>query len=366
MDLSEINIYLNTTMPTPIQFRAQLWAAAILFSLGLWILHGFLGPIAWAVIIALTTWPLLIQIRKILPFDHNHFLPPLILTLSIAGILFGPVTYGLIQLGQETQSLVSFLQEAQHNGISPPEWVGRLPMIGSTATLSWIEWLGTSDSVRETLKYILTSDWLVYTRQFAAQVFHRYASAFFSIVVLFFVYWRGDDVAKRVLLLCVRVFGDEGSRYARHAASAVRATVNGIVLVALGQGIALGFGYATAGLQHAMLLGVVTGVIAFVPFAAKLMFIGASTVLFAEGHTAQGLGLLIYGLLIILTADNYLRPKLIGNAVKLPFIWTLLGILGGIETFGLLGLFLGPTIMAILISVWRDCFDDAKNNRAQD
>ena len=70
----------------------------------------------------------------------------------------------------------------------------------------------------------------------------------------------------------------------------------------------------------------------------------------------------MYGLVIILLADNYLKPKLIGDAVKLPFIWTLLGILGGIETFGLLGLFLGPTIMAILISVWRDSFVEAADN----
>jgi predicted PurR-regulated permease PerM len=130
--------------------------------------------------------------------------------------------------------------------------------------------------------------------------------------------------------------------------------------VALGQGVALGFGYAAAGFDHAALMGVITGLIALVPFAAKIISVGASMVLFGEGKLGPGVGLFVYGLLIIILSDNYLKPKLIGNAVKLPFIWTLLGILGGIETFGFLGLFLGPTIMAILISVWRDSLSESQ------
>ena len=91
------------------------------------------------------------------------------------------------------------------------------------------------------------------------------------------------------------------------------------------------------------------------------MSVGAALVLFGEGKIGPGLGLFVFGLLIIILSDNYLKPKLIGNAVKLPFIWTLLGILGGIETFGFLGLFLGPTSMAILISVWRDSLSDSED-----
>jgi len=74
-------------------------------------------------------------------------------------------------------------------------------------------------------------------------------------------------------------------------------------------------------------------------------------------------GLFTYGMVLTLVADNYVRPALIGGAVKLPFIWTLLGIFGGMETFGLLGLFLGPTLMAVLMSIWRDWVEDLNNTQ---
>jgi predicted PurR-regulated permease PerM len=124
--------------------------------------------------------------------------------------------------------------------------------------------------------------------------------------------------------------------------------------VALGQGVALGFGFHLAGFQHAALFGVLTSLVALIPFAAKLISFAAALVLISEGAVAAGIAFLIYGLLVVILADNYVKPKLIGNQVRLPFIWTLLGILGGIESFGFVGLFLGPTIMAVLMSIWRD------------
>lgn len=347
-------------MTTPAQFKARLWAVASLLLLGVWMLHGFIVPLAWAVVLGLATWPVFESIAQ--RFGHGReasIWPALLLTLIMSVILFGPVTYGLVRLGQEVQSLARLLQHAHQNGLPPPDWLGRFPVFGNAATTAWKEWLGTSESVRDSLRHLLSSDVPSYTRKFATQLFHRYATVFFTLVVLFFVFRNGAAVGGRFLAMCDRAFGDDGSRYARHAATAVRATVNGIVLVALGQGIALGFGYAATGFSHAALLGIVTGLIALIPFAAKIMALGAALVLFAEGSVGAGIGLLIYGLIIILGADNYLKPKLIGDAVKLPFIWTLLGILGGIETFGLLGLFLGPTVMAILISVWRDSVIEA-------
>jgi predicted PurR-regulated permease PerM len=350
-------------MTTASQVKARIGAAAGLSLLGLWILQGFLAPLAWAVVLGLATWPLYDGLRRMLESDgRDSVWPAVFLTLILTVILFGPVTYGLVRLGQEAQSLARLLQHAHQEGLPAPSWLENLPRVGPAATEVWNQWLGTSESARDSLRHILSSDIPSYTRHFASQIFHRYAAAFFTLVVLFFVFRNGATVGGRVLALCDRAFGDDGSRYARHAATAVRATVNGIVLVALGQGIALGFGYAAAGFGHAALLGVVTGLIALIPFAAKIMAFGAALVLFAEGSAGAGIGLLIYGLVIILGADNYLKPKLIGDAVKLPFIWTLLGILGGIETFGLLGLFLGPTIMAILMSVWRDSVANAAEN----
>ena len=136
--------------------------------------------------------------------------------------------------------------------------------------------------------------------------------------------------------------------------STLRATVNGLVLVGLGEGVLLGGAYAVSGLAHPALLGALTGLLAIIPFAVSFIFIGASLVLLGQGSEGAALALFVFSVVVVFIADHFIRPGVIGGATHLPFLWVLLGILGGLETFGLLGLFLGPAVMAAFISVWRD------------
>jgi predicted PurR-regulated permease PerM len=131
-----------------------------------------------------------------------------------------------------------------------------------------------------------------------------------------------------------------------------------MVLIGLSKGLLLGIGYAFSGLSHPAMLGALTGIFAMIPFAAKIIFGACSLVLWAQGHFAPAAGLFIYGMVLTMITDNYVRPALIGGAVKLPFLWTLLGIFAGMESWGFLGLFLGPTLMAVLMSIWRDWIAD--------
>lgn len=337
------------------QARAGWIAASFLIALGIWTIHGFLIPIAWAVVLSLTLWPLYDGIRRHLTKGpKGEVLAALGLTLFLAILIYGPISYGLIRILNEMQSLTTLVHIAQQEGVAAPTWLGGIPVVGPELLRTWNHWLGNPESFKEMGRILMASNLPNYTRFLASFVVHRLASAFFTLVVFFFVLVNGQMLKEEVLKIADQLFGQHGDRQVRHAASAVRATVNGIVLVALGQGIALGFGYYMVGFDHAALLGAVTGLIALIPFAAKIMSIGATLILITQGTLATGIGFLLYGLLVVVIADNYVKPKLIGNQVHLPFIWTLLGILGGIESFGFLGLFLGPTIMAVLISVWRD------------
>ncbi len=335
--------------------RARLVGGVLLALIALWILHGFLTPLAWAVVLGIATWPLHRRCcgESSLP-DRRSLLSALLLTGVIGAVLLGPFTYGLLQVVREAESLMQLLRTALSEGLAPPDWLSRLPRGVEWARETWTGWLGSSDAVRESLEYLASPHFIGKTKVFAAQLVHRYVEVFFTIVALFFVYRDGSVVGEQVLALGERLFGRVGRDYVLHAVSAVRATVNGIVLVAVGQGIVLGFGYAVAGLQHPALLGAITVAAAFIPFAAKLIVLCAAGILVAGGHAVAGVALIAYGVLVVLVADNYVRPALIGGAVQLPFIWTLLGILGGIETLGLLGLFLGPAVMAVLMSIWRD------------
>src|SRR6185437_9213520 len=131
-------------------------------------------------------------------------------------------------------------------------------------------------------------------------------------------------------------------------------TVDGLVLVGLGEGVLLGIAYVIAGVPHPALLGSLTAIAATIPFGAPLMFGAASLLLLAQGATVAAAAVLVFGFAVVFVADHAIRPVLIGGATRLPFLWVLLGILGGVETWGLLGLFLGPAIMAVLILLWRE------------
>ena len=103
-----------------------------------------------------------------------------------------------------------------------------------------------------------------------------------------------------------------------------------------------------------VLLALATGVLATVPFGAPLIFVGCALYLLATAKTTAAIALVVFGTLVVLVADHLVRPLLIGSTTRLPFLWVLLGIFGGLETFGLLGLFLGPAIISILLAIWRE------------
>jgi predicted PurR-regulated permease PerM len=115
--------------------------------------------------------------------------------------------------------------------------------------------------------------------------------------------------------------------------------------------------YLLLGVPHPLLLGAVTAVAAMIPFGAAVLFGIAALLLLAQGAVGGAIAVVVAGLLVVAIADHFIRPVLIGSATRLPFLWVLIGILGGVETLGLLGLFVGPATMAILIMLWREFID---------
>lgn len=345
-------------MPNNLEVRARLIASLILLLLGAWVLHGFLPLLAWAVVLAITTWPVYQRLLSSRELRGKATWGAVGLTVLIGAIILAPLGYGLSRLLQEAQSLGQLLTDAQNSGIPPPVWLEALPIIGSWAKELWMNALGSSEAANESLHWLSTGSAATYTKEFASQLLQRFFGFLTILLVLFFVYQHGDGLGRQVLASSRKLFGETGVRYTLHATASVRATVNGMVLIGLGKGLLLGMGYALAGLSNPAILGALTGIFAMIPYAAKLIFGVCALVLLAEGHMAAAGGLFAYGMILTLVADNYVRPALIGGAVKLPFIWTLLGIFGGMESFGLLGLFLGPTLMAVLMSIWRDWLED--------
>lgn len=343
---------------SPTQYATRIVVGSALLLLGIWLLHGFIIALAWAAVIAIASWPIYRKFANHFPANSSGVWAPILFTLLVSALLIVPLAYAAIQLTREAQSLVRIATEIQTAGMAAPDWVARIPFIGAHAVAWWQANLADPSAAKELLSQIEPGRIMEWSKIFGVQLLHRSAMLGFALVTLFFLFRDGGHLVKELAHLAHRALGDAGVRYGEHTVRAVQATVNGLVLVGLGEGVLLGIAYAICGLPHAAMLGALTGLLAMIPFAAPIIFGAAALVLFAQGSLAYAIGLAAFGGVVLFIADHFVRPALIGGAARLPFLWVLLGILGGLETLGLIGLFLGPAIMAALTSIWRDMVSD--------
>ena len=327
---------------------------AFLVLLGLFTLRDFLPALAWAVVFAIATWPLFKRAKRRWPPGRHNLALPLLFTAMIALVFLVPISLIAFEAAREAQGVLVWMAHARHTGVPVPAWVHRLPIGSDAATSWWQQHLATPDDASELFATVRSGNSLRMTRQLGSQVAHRSTLFAFSIVTLFFLFREGETVTTQMLTASRRAFGTRGERIGRQMIASVHGTVDGLVLVGLGEGFLLGVAYAIAGAPHPTLFGVLTAVAAMIPFCAVLAIALASVLVLAQGSAAAAIALFVFGMIVVFASDHFVRPVLIGGATKLPFLWVLLGILGGVEAWGLLGLFLGPAIMAALILLWRE------------
>jgi predicted PurR-regulated permease PerM len=336
---------------------ARMVLAAVLFLLGLWILHRYLAALGWAAVLAIALWPLYRRLVRALGGHGQRVLAPLVLTLLIGLVFIVPFVFAAVEAARETRVLVQYLVDAQRTGIPVPGWIPQLPGIGYPLEEWWRTNLSDPKAAEVLLGRIYARVPAESARDVGGQIIHRLILFGFTLLTLFFLFRDGAAFSLQLIALSDRLLGAQGERVGRHMVQAVIGTVNGLVLVGLGEGVLLGIAYLLAGLPHPVSIGVLTGILAVIPFGAPVVFGAAALYLAAAGSTAAAVAVLGAGLAVVFVADHFVRPVLIGGAIRLPFLWVLLGILGGLETFGILGLFLGPAIMAALISLWREWTD---------
>jgi predicted PurR-regulated permease PerM len=342
------------------QRLSRLVLATLLVLLGLWILHRFLPALAWATILAIALWPLYLRLQRVLPPRGHQVLAPLLVTLLVGLVLILPLVYAAIELARESGSFFRYIGEVRHSGLQMPPWLPQLPGIGHPIAGWWQANLSDPQTMKELFGRIFTNVRANSASELGGEIFHRIILFGFTLLTLFFLFRDGAALSLQLARLSHRVLGPSGERVARHMIAAVHGTVTGLVLVGLAEGVLLGFAYALAGLPHTVAIAALTGVLAVIPFGAPIAFCSAGLYLLATGSTVAAAAVVGFGFLVVFVADHFVRPFLIGGAARLPFLWVLLGIVGGLETFGLLGIFLGPVVMAALISLWREWTQTAK------
>jgi predicted PurR-regulated permease PerM len=340
--------------PTPPQRIAGVALTIVLLLLGLWTLHEFLPALVWASIIAIALWPHYRDVCTRFPPGRHNVLMPSLFTLAVALVFLLPLVLVAVPLGHDAHGVFTWIEQARKTGIPPPEFLANLPLVGAQAQAWWASNLGDPAGASALLQRVGQGDLLLKSREFGSQLLHRIVLFGFTLLTLFFLFRDGEHLTVQMRRASRRLFGPSGERIGEQMVASVHGTVDGLVLVGLGEGVVLGIAYAFAGVPHPTLLGLLTGVAAMIPFGAPLLFGFAALLLLAQGSTLAAIAVFGIGVVVSFVADHFIRPVLIGGTTRLPFIWVLLGILGGISAWGLLGLFVGPALMAALILLWRE------------
>jgi predicted PurR-regulated permease PerM len=329
-------------------------AALALLALGcLLILSPFISAALWAAILCYTTWPLFSEL-KILTGERRT-LSALIATLVLSAIIVAPVALLVAKLSSNLSEIIAASQRLIHEGPpAPPGWVSSIPLVGERLATYWTTLSeSSSDRLAELVKLLPTAQKVVLGggRALGGGIFQ----IVLSLLLVFIFYRDGERGAERLSAVADRIGGDQGVRLLGVAADTTRAVVYGVLGTALFQGVVAGIGFLIAGVPGATLLGFITFIVAALPGGPALVAAPAAFWLYRQGSTGWAIFIMVWGV-IVGTMDNFVRPFLISlGGGTTPLILVIFGIIGGAMAFGLIGLFLGPTLLAVgysMFDVW--------------
>lgn len=343
--------------PAPRDWRqlvASALAVSALFGLGAYILSGYLHALAWALVFAVALWPLYARFNRRFGARLPREATALLFTLLVALIVIAPLLGLTVDAVAELRQFIDYARTEGDQGLPPPQFLTQLRYGGAIAIQWWNDHLAHADWAKDLFRDINTASTRAFGAALGANALHRAMQFGVCLLALFFLFLDGELIITQCRTASCRLFGPRGEALAAQMVASVRGTVNGLVLVALGEGLIMATVYLLTHTPHPMLLGLLTAFAAMIPFAAAVAIGLAAIVAAASVGATAALIIVIVGAVVVFVADHFVRPELIGSATRMPFVWVLLGILGGVETFQLLGLFLGPAVMAALLSLWRD------------
>ncbi|MEY3667935.1 MAG: hypothetical protein RL572_1475 [Pseudomonadota bacterium] len=327
----------------------------LILAAGVYFFIGFLVPVLAALIICFASWPLYLRLLQRCS-DNTTLAASIAVSAMVLGILI-PLAIAFSFALNEFDTAIHWLTEANQNGAPAPQWVVALPLAGEWLAEQWTQYLGepqqlgvivslvSGEQITGISRFVLSAGW---------DLAGLLLTLVFMLITLFFLYKDGQALSSQLDTVGERVLPERWRRYSRVVPATVTSTVMGMTIIAIGEGVVLGVAYWIAGVPSPVAFGVLTGFMALIPGGAPLTFTLISIYLVGTGDITAGLGLLAWGTIELFIVDKTLRPKLVGGPVKLPFLPTFFGLIGGVKTMGIVGLFIGPVLMALLVSIWRE------------
>ncbi|HXY76360.1 MAG TPA: AI-2E family transporter [Steroidobacteraceae bacterium] len=340
-------------------FASSLWLRRLIIVallaglalLGFRVIEPFLAPLVWAGILGFVSWPGYVWLQRAL--RGRSTIAALLMTIAVTAAVIVPVAWLAIVLRVELVRAYHAAQELLAGGSPLPESVLKLPAIGDY--LSDLAARAAQDPHALGLELNkLTDRSFTQIARLIEDVGHEAVKLFLAIVTVFFVFLGGEAFAAQVARALEQVLGPRVHNYLGAIGQTVKAVVYGLVLAAVVQGALAGIGYWLAGVGAPVFLAALTTVLGLIPFAAPTLWGGVGLWLIITGHTVAGVALLVWGAIVVGWTDHIVRPFLISRVGEIPFLLVLFGVLGGLAAFGLVGLFVGPVILAVLLAIWRE------------
>ena len=316
------------------------------------VLAPFWSALFWASVLAFASWPLMRLLTGLLRGSVTS--AALLLTLAWMVALALPLVWLGFNLADHIQSAVAFIKNVQVDGLpEPPVWLAAVPLLGERLVGLWntIDQQGAAlfTAIKPYLGQV--GNWLLAR---SAQIGGGMLELVLSLVLVFFFYRDGPALTHFVHALLERLIGERAGHYLNLVAGTVQRVVNGVIGTAAAQALLALIGFMIAGVPGAILLGMLTFVFSLIPMGPPLIWIPATAWLAWKGEYGMAVFLGIWGALIVSGVDNVLKPYLISRGGNLPLVVVLLGVFGGILAFGFMGLFLGPTLLAVAFSLLKD------------
>jgi len=324
---------------------------AALILLGFMVLREFLFTLTWAFILAYVMWPPYQWLKDQL--KGKATLSAAIMTAFITTTALLTV-FGLASILQDESQIAYqvLIDNFTHGSLRLPDFVRRIPGLGDYLQ-NGLDRLtnNRSDATAQVLGW--AKQWLGEFANFVGGIGRNVVKLAVVLVTVFFCFRDGEEAFKQLHQGLIHFLGKYKNVYLQAAGNTTRAVVYGLVLAALAQGLLAGIGYSVAGVRAPVLLATLTALLAMVPMGATLIWVPVGVSLVLANQFWPGIGLLLWGFFVVSTVDNIIRPIVISGAGRVPFLVVLFGVLGGLTAFGAVGLFLGPVILSVLLSVWQ-------------
>jgi len=331
----------------------QLAAIFILVAGCFLVLRPFLAASLLAAVLCITSWPIYLWLLRKLKNRKN--IAALTMTLTLVVIIILPLAFIAYNLADNVTAFYNEIQLAIEKGPPvPPDWIKDIPVVGERLNTYW-QLISTSKIELEALVLRLlepAKNFLLAGGILLGQgVLEMSLAAFVS----FFFFRDGVALVRIINVAMDRLVGIHTSNVLGIIKHTVRGVMFGLLGTSLAQGIVAAIGFAIAGVPAALMLGAATSLLSLIPVGPPLIWGGAAIWLFNHGTAGWGIFMLLWGFFLISTVDNVVKPLLISRGSNLPFILVLLGVMGGVLAFGFVGIFIGPTLLAVgfsLVQEW--------------